>query len=181
LEQNGNNPEQAFSPEGIEQMNKNIMSLNNGKFHQPIYKVRTYEQADKFAVGQTGNKSTKFVEAAKGTNLFFAIYETAHKRNFASIPLNVVIERLKKGLPPAPENEKGNLPKFILSPNDLVYVPIKEEIENGHINQPIQKDRIYKMVSCTEGECHFIPYFVAKPIIQTIELGSNNKAQKTWR
>ena len=34
LEQNGNNPEQAFSPEGIEQMNKNIMSLNNnGKFH----------------------------------------------------------------------------------------------------------------------------------------------------
>lgn len=72
------------------------MSLNNGKFHQPIYKVRTYEQADKFAVGQTGNKSTKFVEAAKGTNLFFAIYETAHKRSFASIPLNVVIERLKK-------------------------------------------------------------------------------------
>ena len=179
LEQNGNNPEQAFSPEGIEQMNKNIMSLNNnGKFHQPIYKVRTYEQADKFAVGQTGNKSTKFVEAAKGTNLFFAIYETAHKRSFASIPLNVVIERLKKGLSPAPENEKGNLPKFILSPNDLVYVPTKEEIENGHINQPIQKDRIYKMVSCTEGECHFIPYFVAKPIIQTIELGSNNKAQK---
>ncbi len=41
------------------------MSLNNGKFHQLIYKVRTYEQADKFAVGQTGNKSTKFVEAAK--------------------------------------------------------------------------------------------------------------------
>ena len=182
LEQNGNNPEQAFPPEGIEQMNKNIMSLNNnGKFHQPIYKVRTYEQADKFAVGQTGNKSTKFVEAAKGTNLFFAIYETAHKRSFASIPLNVVIERLKKGLSPAPENEKGNLPKFILSPNDLVYVPTKEEIENGHINQPIQKDRIYKMVSCTEGECHFIPYFVAKPIIQTIELGSNNKAQKTWQ
>lgn len=65
MEQNGNNPEQAFSPEGIEQMNKNITSLNNGKFHQPIYKVRTYEQADKFAVGQTGNKSTKFVEAAK--------------------------------------------------------------------------------------------------------------------
>ena len=58
------------------------MFLNNGNFHQPIYKVRTYEQADKFAVGQTGNKSTKFVEAAKGTNLFFAIYETAHKTQF---------------------------------------------------------------------------------------------------
>jgi CRISPR-associated endonuclease Csn1 len=62
------------------------------------------------------------------------------------IAKNVVIERLKKGLSPAPENEKGNLPKFILSPNDLVYVPTKEEIENGHINQPIQKDRIYSLV-----------------------------------
>lgn len=51
-------------------MNKNIISLNNGKWHQPIYKVRTYEQAEKFTVGQTGNKSEKFVEAAKGTNLF---------------------------------------------------------------------------------------------------------------
>lgn len=181
LEQNNNDPNQAFSPEGIEWMNKNIISLNNGKWHQPIYKVRTYEQAEKFTVGQTGNKSEKFVEAAKGTNLFFAIYETEHKRCFASVSLNVVIERLKKGLSLAPENSKGNLPKYVLSPNDLVYVPTQEEIKCGHINQPIQKDRIYKMVSCTEGECHFIPYFVANPIIQTIELGSNNKAQKSWQ
>lgn len=181
LEQNNNDSNQAFSPEGIEWMNKNIISLNNGKWHQPIYKVRTYEQAEKFTVGQTGNKSEKFVEAAKGTNLFFAIYETEHKRSFASVSLNVVIERLKKGLSLAPENSKGNLPKYVLSPNDLVYVPTQEEIKCGHINQPIQKDRIYKMVSCTEGECHFIPYFVANPIIQTIELGSNNKAQKSWQ
>lgn len=181
LEQNNNDPNQAFSPEGIEWMNKNIISLNNGKWHQPIYKVRTYEQAEKFTVGQMGNKSEKFVEAAKGTNLFFAIYETEHKRSFASVSLNVVIERLKKGLSLAPENSKGNLPKYVLSPNDLVYVPTQEEIKCGHINQPIQKDRIYKMVSCTEGECHFIPYFVANPIIQTIELGSNNKAQKSWQ
>lgn len=181
LRQNNNDPNLAFSPEGIEWMNKNIISLNNGKWHQPIYKVRIYKQATKFAIGQTGNKTTQFVEAAQNTNLFFAMYETDHNRSFASVPLNVVIERLKKGLPPTPEDSKGNLPKYVLSPNDLVYVPTKEEMENGHINQPIQKDRIYKMVSCTEGECHFIPYFVAKPIIQTIELGSNNKAQKSWQ
>jgi CRISPR-associated endonuclease Csn1 len=29
----------------------------------------------KFQVGQTGNKKDKYVEAAKGTNLFFAVYE----------------------------------------------------------------------------------------------------------
>lgn len=40
LEANDNKPELAFSPEGIEEMNKNIVQLNNGRFHQPIYKVR---------------------------------------------------------------------------------------------------------------------------------------------
>lgn len=65
-----------FLPDGIDEMNRNIIQLNNGKYHQPIIKIRWYEQADKFAVGQTGNKSSKFVEAAKGTNLFFAVYES---------------------------------------------------------------------------------------------------------
>lgn len=84
-------------------MNKNIVHLNNGHQHQPIYKVRKYEKGDKFAVGARGNKSSKFVEAAKGTNLFFAIYEqeqveksngeVVKKRTFATIPLNVVISR----------------------------------------------------------------------------------------
>ena len=78
-----NNPEQAFSPDGIDEMNRNIIVLNNGKFHQPILKVRVYEKADKFAIGQKGNKTKKFVEAAKGTNLFFAILgsETINKEN----------------------------------------------------------------------------------------------------
>lgn len=190
LEANDNNAEQAFSPEGIEEMNKNILMLNNGKWHQPIYKVRVYEKADKFAVGQTGNKSSKFVEAAKGTNLFFAVYETeqedkvtgkmVRKRTYATIPLNVVIDRQKQGLSSAPEDENGNMPKFVLSPNDLVYVPTKEELQNERINEPLDKRRIYKMVSCTGNEGHFAPAYVATPIVQTIELGSNNKAQRAW-
>src|SRR5690606_37084385 len=36
-------PELAFSPEGIEEMNKNIRELNDGKPHKPIIKIRTYE------------------------------------------------------------------------------------------------------------------------------------------
>ena len=44
----------------------------------------------------------------------------------------------------------------------------------------MDKSRIYKMVSCTESEGHFIPVSVANPILQTIELGSNNKAQRAW-
>lgn len=64
-------PDLAFSAEGIEEMNRNLLQLNNGKSHQPIYKVRVYEpRGNKFSVGVLGNKGTKWVEAAKGTNLF---------------------------------------------------------------------------------------------------------------
>lgn len=44
LKEEGNDPKVAFSPEGIERMNKNIVHLNNGHQHQPIYKVRKYEK-----------------------------------------------------------------------------------------------------------------------------------------
>ena len=167
LEANENNAALAFSPEGIEMMNKNLIELNDGKLHQPIYKVRVYEKADKFAVGQTGNKSVKYVEAAKGTNLFFAIYETEQedkntgeiirKRSYATIPLNVVIDRQKRGLPSAPEDENGNLPKYVLSPNDLVYVPTKEEIANGKLSSFLNPIRIYKLVDVSDSTANFVP------------------------
>lgn len=189
LKNNGNDANIAFSPEGIESMNKNLIALNDGKYHQPIYKVRVYEQADKFLVGSIGNKNTKYVEAAKGTNLFFAIYETEQedkktgkqikKRTFSSIPLKVVIDRQKQGLPVAPEDSNGNPPKFVLSPNDLVYVPTKEETENGHTTCPLDKNRIYKMVSCTGKQCFFIPSYVAKVIWDKNEFLSLNKIEKS--
>ena len=166
-----------------------MLLLNKGKKHQPIFKVRTYEKAEKFAVGSKGNKSSKFVEAAKGTNLYFAVYEMEKwddklgeyikKRTYATIPLNVVIDRLKQNLSPAPPDENGNEPKFVLSPNDLVYVP-----NNGEYNGIQEKikdcSRTYKLVSCTGNEAHFVPCNIASPIIETTELGSNNKAQRAW-
>ena len=115
-----------------------LLLLSRMGGHQPIRKVRTYEKADKFIVGTKGNKSSKFVEAAQGTNLYFAVYESeimdaksgelVKKRKYATIPLNVVIERLKQNLSPVPIDENGNEPIFVLSPNDLVYVPRKDEL-----------------------------------------------------
>jgi CRISPR-associated endonuclease Csn1 len=193
-----NNPELAFSPDGIDEMNRNIIALNNGKFHQPIIKVRKYEKADKFAVGQNGNKSKKFVEAAKGTNLFFAIFvsekenketgEIEKIRSYLTIPLNTIIDCQKKFGTKWNDNIENYLKDkelvttdakllFIISPNDLVYLPTKEEKDGI---QFINKKRIYKLVSCTGNEGHFIPEIIASPILQTIELGSNNKAQKSW-
>jgi len=177
-------PELAFSPEGIDTMNKCIASLNNGKQHQPILKVRTYEpMGNKFNVGITGNKINKYVEAAKGTNLFFAIYaDDEGKRSYETIQLNIVIERLKQGLTEVPEiNEKGDKLVFHLSPNDLVYVLSEEEILCGFKSYSIKDtNRIYKMISCSSYQCFFTPNRIASPIMQTIELGANNKSEKTW-
>ena len=199
LESKGGDPELAFSPDGIDEMNRNIKELNGGNNHQPILKVRVYEKADKFAIGTKGNKSKKFVEAAKGTNLFFAIFESIETdnnsgeevkvRSYATVPLNMVIDCQKE----AGKNWKEKIDSllkekemvandarllFMLSPNDLVYLPTEEQIKNGI--DAIDRTRIYKMVSCTGNEGHFIPSFISNPIIQTTELGSNNKAQRSW-
>ena len=184
LQRCGGNPKEAFSPEGLEAMNANIQELNNGKPHQPVYKVRVYEKADKYCVGEQGNKSKKFVEAAKGTNLFFAIYESevtdkktgevSIKRSFDTIPLRDVVSRQKAGLPSAPDRD-GVSPKYVLSPNDLVYVPTPQEREVGKIAFPIDKGRIYKMVSATGSECHFIPEIVSGIILNKVEFEALNK------
>ena len=63
--------ELAFSPEGLEVMNKNIQLLNGEVPHKPIYKARFFEMGSRFQVGSTGNKINKFVDAAKGYQSLF--------------------------------------------------------------------------------------------------------------
>lgn len=166
-------PEIAFSPDGIDEMNKKIIELNNGKFHQPILKVRVYEKADKFAVGQKGNKKVKFVEAAKGTNLFFAVFEKDGKRSYLTIPLNVMIDCQKKYGNLWKQNIESYLKEkelaekdvqllFILSPNDLVYLPTEQNLEKK--DQSMNKERIYKFVDCSGSIANFVPSDIAQAI-----------------
>jgi len=179
LENNGNDAKIAFSPDGIETMNRNIKLLNNGKGHKPILKVRVAEALGmKFSVGETGNKRKKYVEADKGTNLYFAVYaDTDGNRDFKSIPFNEAVERLKNGLSVAPEEgADGKKLLFTLSPNDLVYIPEEGE----HVDGIHNLSRVYKMVSSTGNQCFFIPFSIAYPIENPKELGANNKAEKTW-
>lgn len=178
LDYKGNNPELAFSPEGIDEMNQNIRQFNNGKYHQPILKVRIFEKGSKFPLGETGNKTKKFVEAAKGTNLFFAIYEDKHgKRSYETIPLNIVIERQKQGLFSVPEvNEKGHKLEFYLSPNDLVYVPLQEEIVDY---DNLDLNRIYKVVSFTGSRLYVVPQSMSMSIVNKVEFSQLNKIEFT--
>ena len=189
-------PDLAFSSVGLEDMNKNILELNNSKPHQPIYKARVYETlGNKFSVSENINsaKSKKFVEAAQGTNLFFAIYEGENDKNqivraYDTIPLNIVIERQKLGYSSVPETYslKGKLELNLvtyLSPNDLVYVPTDEEMVN--INSIdfsefsiAQKKRIYKMVSSSKTQSFFVRNDIATSIQNKREFGSLNKEER---
>ncbi|QHI37076.1 CRISPR-associated endonuclease Cas9 [Kordia antarctica] len=190
----------AFDANGIEELNKNIIVLNNGKNHHPIYKVRLYEIGSRFQISEDAKspKSKKFVEAAKGTNLFFAMYwnKDKQKRVYETVPLNEVIEHQKQvaNLPKeqrtlVPVNTKKGAFLFSLSPNDLVYVPTDEELENSSmINFSLlskaQVNRIYKMVSSTGSECHFIKNQISSLIkkydakSKIGEFGSTNKSEK---
>lgn len=184
LEAKGGDPELAFSPDGIDEMNRNIVTLNKGKFHQPILKVRVYEKAEKFAVGQNGNKSVKFVEAAKGTNLFFAIFATEKTnketgeteeivRSYLTIPLNVMIDCQKKYGSQWRSYIEIYLQEqqlvsddakllFILSPNDLVYLPTSDDLKEGI--KAIDTKRIYKFIDPNSNKGNFVPYSSANVV-----------------
>lgn len=172
-----NNAEIAFSADGMNQMNRNIVVLNDGKYHCPIYKVRRYESlGKKFAVGNNGNKKDKYVEASSGTNLFFAVYqsktidkETGEEkmvRSYTTVPLNISIDRQKRGLPPVPDiNENGDTLLFWLSPNDLVYLLTKSDLRNGTIAQPLDNNRVYLVNDFNGGTIYFKPSSFAKALI----------------
>lgn len=186
------NPEIAFTQEGIEEMNKNIALYNDGKKHQPILKVRIYEQGSKFMIGNIGNKNTKFVEGAKGTNLFFAIYKDEKGiRNYTTIPFNEVVESQKQSAAQKQKpqsvplkNTNGEDLVFSLSPNDLVYVPTKEEIDNAtlvdikNLNKE-QVNRIYKCVSFSGSQCFFVKCDVATTIVNKVEYSTLNKMENS--
>ena len=185
LERYDGNLKEAFNPEGLADMNKNIKALNGGKNHCPIYRVRLYEDMGaKFALGTTHNNPDKFAIAAKGTNLYFGVYEDEEgKRSFDSIPLHVVIERLKNKQSPVPPTYKNNQLKFYLSPNDLVYVPTEEEQKNSELvditNLSIeQKERVYKVVSFTGYQCFCLLNSVAQSIVDKKEYSALNKMER---
>lgn len=193
LEAKDNNPELAFSPDGIDEMNRNIVALNNGKFHQPILKMRVYEKANKFAVGQTGNKTKKFVESADGTHLFWAFLGTPKEneesrekkivRSYYSIPLTIIMDCQKKyGVKWKNEIEVYLKERdlispetkllFILSPNDLVYLPANEDCQAMTTN--INRNRIYKYIDPGMNTGNFVPYSMAN-VLFSIKYSNQKK------
>ena len=166
----------AFSENGLDELNKNIIALNNGKKHQPIKKVRVFEESNKFPLGETGNKTTKFVDTAKGTNLYFAIYkDDLNNKKFITVSLYIVIQNLKDGLPPVPDKHLDDKTKVeykltqFLSPNDLVYIPTNDELENSNnidLNN-FSKDQVHRLYNVNDFSGYTI-YFTPNQFAKNI-------------
>jgi CRISPR-associated endonuclease Csn1 len=129
--------ENAFSPDGVKELNSNIIQLNNGKNHQAIYKVRIADaMGTKFPVSKIGAKSSKYVVTAGGSNIFCGFYQRGDQRKFYIPTLRESVESLKQGYEPCPfshPDEPDFKLLFVLNPSDLVYVPISEEQENPRL------------------------------------------------
>jgi len=157
LKNNKNDIDLAFSAEGIERFNINRKI--------PVYRLPIVESgSSRFRVGNTIGTRHKWVEADTGTNLFFAIYvDKDGNRSYETIQLNKIIDKLKQKLPAVPEvNENGCKLLFYLNPNDLVYVPKNDEIENKKIE--IDRNRIYRFTDSSGSTANFVPANIAKVI-----------------
>lgn len=185
LKENKNDIDIAFSPDGIDKFNSSRKI--------PVYKLPIAESGDKrFPLGEKISTKHKWMEAAEGTNLFFAIYKDANrKRTYQSIPLNEVIESqkqnaaLKEKIASVPErNQNGDSLIFHLSPNDLVFVPSEEEKENPSlVNIEIlskeQINRIYSVNDFSGGTIYFTPNQFAKSIApKELDTSFDNKLSK---
>jgi len=99
-----------------------------------------------------------------------------HQKQVANLP--------KEGRTNVPvDNTKGRL-LFTLSPNDLVYVPTDEELENRNSidfsNLSVeQKKRVYKIVSFTGKRLYYVPYNIATSVYNKFEYTALNKLEFT--
>lgn len=172
LSQFDNNPKEAFSPNGLIELNKTRRI--------PIKKITVIESlGKKTQLNENGLNSKKYVESAKGTNLFFIIYKNTANQKLevspnSSLSFSDAMTLMKNNLPLA--EEKEGYKYFILSPGDLVYVP--KEQEELILPQKLDYNRIHKCVSFTSSEMHCTPMSITIPIVNKKEIGINNKQEK---
>lgn len=172
--------ELAFSPEGLDDMNANINFLNGGKDHKPIYKARLKKAKGKmFQQGETGNKKSKYVVTAGGSNNYLGVYKNleTEERIFKIPNLKTTIEGLKQKdkndmtfLPDKVFDKKKNEYQyhFELSPNELVYVPTEEELDNPNlVKLPLnvnQKNRVYVVNDFNKDVVNFVQNHISDAI-----------------
>ena len=182
LEKTGNDIDVAFSIEGIEEYNKKRREA--GKY--PLKKIPISESGlGKYSVGNKNANKHKWVEAEQGTNLYFAVYKDPQgNRVFETIALRQAIDRLVQGKEVVPKiNQKGYKLLFSLSPTDLVYIPMKVEIDNAEIIdianlKQNQKERLFSVNDFSKA-IYFTPVNISRSIIsKEVDLSLDDKKNK---
>jgi len=175
LQNNDNEIDKAFSNEGIEEFNINRKI--------PVKRLPISESASlKFSIGKKKSNYHKWVET--GGNFHFRITKSEGNTNYETIPLRVAIkEEKEKTL--NNQNELIDINEdIILSPNDLVYVPTKEELENiGSINflnlSKEQRKRLFNVNDFSSSTCYFFQNSLSKNIIfKEADLSFDEKKNK---
>lgn len=166
LKQNENDIDKAFSIEGINEFNANRKI--------PVFRLPISESASlKFKIGNKNSNNHKWVET--GGNFHFRITKNEDSRDYETIPIRVALQIEKENFG---KEQTQNNNEIILSPNDLVFVPLKtDEIVDFDNLTNHQIKRIYRFISCTDKEAHFIPYSNATEIIKN-ENGTNSKNER---
>ncbi len=171
------NPQIAFTTDGITDMNNHIEELNNNKRHKPIFKVKVTQAKGKaFLVSEPDKdkplvvKNKQYVITDSDSNRFCGIYKDQNGNTKIYVPsLRETIATIKLGeaiMPQYhPDKETFGL-KFCLSPLDMVYMPTKDEIEKGHINNNVDISRIYVVNDFKGNTVYFRPYYYAAAIIK---------------
>ncbi|MGJ7029568.1 type II CRISPR RNA-guided endonuclease Cas9 [Niabella hirudinis] len=173
LSDNDNDIDKAFSMEAIEEFNRNRKI--------PVKRLPIAESASlKFTIGKKKSNNHKWVET--GGNFHFKITKNDYSIDYETITLRVAINEEKGKLLNLNTAVADTSNSMILSPNDLVYIPMEEEqqnISNVDFNSLSinQINRVYKFVSCTEKEAHFVPYSNSAEIVKN-ENGTNSKSER---
>ncbi|WPO84325.1 HNH endonuclease domain-containing protein [Chryseobacterium sp. JJR-5R] len=179
LEQSDNDIDIAFSVEGIENFNNKRKEAGKNI----LKKIPISESGSgKYTVGNKFSNRHKWVEAEQGTNLYFAIYEDKNKiRNFEKIPLRTAINRVINHEEIVPKfNKKGCELLFVLSPNDLIYLPTMEEFTSPN-PMPISNLNKYRFFTVNDFSktIYFSPVNISNSIIsKEIDMNYDNKKDK---
>ena len=179
LEQSDNDIDIAFSIEGVEGFNNKRKDAGKNI----LKKIPISESgAGKYTVGNKKSNNHKWVEAEQGTNLYFAVYETKEKvRSFEKISLRNAINRITINEDIVPKfNKKGDELSFVLSPNDIVYLPTMEEYKNPNLISfsNLNRDRLFAVNDFSKA-IYFSPVNISSSIIpKEVDMNYDKKNDK---
>ena len=172
------NPQIAFSADGIEALNENIEELNDDKKHKPIYKVQMVQALGKmFPVSEPEHgtpviaKNNQYVISDSGSNNFCGIYKSAEEKTKIYVPsLRATIDSYRNNedlFPRRHPDDSSYYHKFTLSPLDLVYMPTVDEQEDCHISGTVDLSRVFVVNDFNDaGVVYFRPYSFANAITE---------------